>query len=489
MKKFTLLLALLMTFPTLASCTATSEDPNAVEDTSVQQTTTEQTETEPQETRTPHNVPDYDFGGADFLTAYPTWAGYSFYFFADELTGDGMNDAIYERKLNVENTINVSVGQKECGYIIEVVEELKRSVQAGDDAYQMGLFHCIYGISELATGNYLYNLDTLPNIDLSADWWNQTMTDMLRLGTKTYYGVNDYMIPAPYCIYFNKDLITQYQLDDPYSLVYSGEWTLDRFLTMAETITVDQNGDGNFAEDDIAGIVANDPSCYTSFVTGCDQYMTSRNENGQLLLNMNTEKMFSIVEKFYAAANAPGIVQIPGEVAGGNMFTEGNILFLLDSIASAVNYRETEFDLGILPFPKFDTTQENYVSLDWGGLMGVPASITNPEMVGAVIELLAYESANTVIPAYYDVLLRGKLARDIDTVAMMDLLFDTISYEIGGNYFGFSNGFQTLFYTLGNEVVGKKNLDFASLYAKNEKPADNAIKQFYKSLEKAESDS
>ena len=382
--------------------------------------------------------------------------------------------------------MNVSIGQAVCGYIADVVNEVKRSVQAGDDAYQMGLFHCIQGISEMAAGSYLYNLDELPNIDLSAVWWNQTMTDMLRLGTKTYYGVNDYMIPGPYCIYFNKDLVTQFQLDNPYGLVYEGEWVLDRFLSMAESVTQDQNGDGKFGDEDFAGLVSNDASCYTSFVTGCGQYMTRRDAEGRVELDMNTERMISIVEKMYAAANAPGVVQIPGAKGGVEMFSQGNILFDLGSIAGAVSFRDTEFDLGILPYPKFDAAQENYVSLDWGGLMGIPATIANPEMVGAVVELLAYESAETVIPAYYDVLLAGKLARDTDTVAMMDLLFDTIAYEIGGNYFGFSSGFTSLFYTLGNEVVGNKNPDFASFYAKNEKSAAVTIKSFYKSLDKAE---
>ncbi len=489
MKKTALLLALLLMLYAFASCAGSSGDETSAQDASPEVSPGQQSDVpaEPEEeTRPPHHVPESDFGGADFVAAYPAWAGYVYYFFADEQTGDSMNDAIFERKLRVEDAVNVSVGQAECGYIVEVVNEVKRSVQAGDDAYQMGLFHCIQGISEMATGNYLYNLDELPNIDLSAVWWNQTMTEMLRLGTKTYYGVNDYMIPGPYCIYFNKDMATRYQLDNPYGLVYEGEWDLDRFLSLAQSVTEDQNGDGKFGEEDVAGIIANDASCYTSFVTGCGQYMTSRDEDGHVVLDMNTERMISIVEKVYAAANTPGVVQVPGAKGGVEMFSQGNILFDLGSIAGAVSFRETEFDLGILPYPKFDAAQENYISLDWGGLMGVPASIANPDMVGAVIELLAYESADTVIPAYYDVLLAGKLARDTDTVAMMDLLFDTIAYEIGGNYFGFSNGFNALFYTLGNEVVGNRNADFSSFYAKNEKSALSTIKSFYKALDKAE---
>jgi len=490
-KTVSFLMALLLILSALASCAegggGDEETSGAVSAEAPASVTPAETEPEPEETRPRHKVPDSDFAGAAFTAAYPAWAGYVYYFFADEQTGDSMNDAIFERKLRVEDALNVAIGQEDVGYIAEVVDAVKRSVQAGDDAYQMGLFHCIQGIAEMATGSYLFNLDELPNIDLSASWWNQTMTDMLRLGEKTYYGVNDYMIPGPYCIYFNKDMVNRYQMDNPYGLVYEGEWTLDRMLSLAEAVTEDRNGDGAFDSDDTAGMIANDASCYTSFVTGCGQYMTSRDGDGHVVLDMNTERMISIVEKLYGAVNTPGVVQIPGAQGGVEMFSQGNILFDLGSIAGAVHFRDTEFDLGILPYPKFDAAQENYISLDWGGLMGVPASIANPEMVGAVIELLAYESADTVIPAYYDVLLAGKLARDTDTVAMMDLLFDTVAYEIGGNYFGFSSGFNALFYTLGNEVVNNKNADFSSFYAKNEKAAASTIKTFYKSLNKAES--
>lgn len=493
MKKAISLLLLLALLLPVSACSENREDntePEASQPQSATGTADPDPASVPEETeytRPPHKVPDSDFGGADFVTAYPEWQGYRWYFFADEQTGDGMNDAIFERKVRVEDAVNVKIGQENCGSISDVVTSVRKTVQAGDDTYQMGLFHCIQGIAEMVTGGVLYNLDDLPNVDLAAEWWNQDMMDVLRLGSKTLYGVSDYMIPCPYAIFFNKDMVTQYQLDNPYGLVYEGEWTFDRYLSLAAAVTSDQNGNGKFEDEDVAGMMAEESSKYQSFVTGCGQYLTSRDENGRVTLDMNTEKMYAIVEKMYSAANNPGEIQFPpSDKECVSMYAKGNILFCLNTIASAVEFRDIDFDLGILPYPKFDSQQENYISLDWGGLMGVPATIRNPEMVGAVIELLSYESADTVIPAYYDVLLTGKLARDTDTVAMIDILFDTITYEIGGNYFGFSGGFNALFYTLGNEVVNNKNADFASFYAKNEKSALATIKNFYKQLDKAE---
>ncbi len=491
-KLIALLVGLALILPFLSACSekgngvgdTTSAEENAVPGNDADLSSVPE---ESEYVRPPHNVPESDFGGATFTTAYPDWQGYRWYFFADEQTGDGMNDAIFDRKVRVEEALNVKIGQEDCGTIDNVVTSVKKVVQAGDDVYQMGLFHCISGISEMVTGNYLYDFEELPNVDTGAAWWNQKMMDQLRLGKKTVWGVSDYMIPCPYAIFFNKDMIESYQLDNPYALVFEGNWTLDAFISLSEAVTQDRNGNGKFDEDDVAGMMAEEISKYISIVTGCGQYMTDRDEDGRVILALNTPKTVSIVEKMYAVATMPGVIQFPPsdrECVG--RYAVGNILFCLNTIASAVEFRDIDFGVGIVPYPKYDTEQEDYISLDWGGLMGVPSTISDPAMVGAVIELLSYESEETVIPAYYDVLLSGKLARDEETIRMIDILFDTITYEIGGNYFGFSGGFGELFYTVGREVVQNRKGDFASFYAKNEKPALSTIKQFYKALDKLE---
>ena len=45
-------------------------------------------------------------------------------------------------------------------------------------------------------------------------------------------------------LFFNKKLIEEYDLDDPYALVKSGEWTLDRLFSMSSEMLLDLNGDG-----------------------------------------------------------------------------------------------------------------------------------------------------------------------------------------------------------------------------------------------------
>ena len=489
MRKITVTLLLFSMLLSLAACGQTEvETTNAADTTNAVSTDTTVTETE--ETRPMHQIPDtLDFGGATFNIAYPEWQGYQYYFFADEATGDAMNDAIFTRTIQTEEYLNVDLTQYNAGYIADVVSEAKKAISAGDDVYQLVLLHCIQGVSELVTGGMLYNYDDLPNVDLTADWWNREQMDVLRLGTNTYFGVSDYMIPCPYAVYFNKNIVTDYGMDNPYELVYEGNWTLDTMIDMALEFTRDVNGDGQMDPDtDNYGLSATETSKYLSVQTGCDQFLTRKNDSGRVELALNTEKTISIIEKMHKLTEKNGAVFKPTaeDESAQFDFDSGRLLFRLDTIASAVLFRDYEIDVGILPYPKYDAEQENYISMDWGGLMAVPATVQDPAMVGAVLELLSWYSADTVIPAYYDVLLAGKLARDEDSRAMMDILFDTIAYEVGVNYFAFSSGFSSMYNPIAELVINSDSGDFASWYAKKEKSAISTIDTFYKGLDKIE---
>lgn len=292
------------------------------------------------------------------------------------------------------------------------------------------------------------------------------------------------MIPCPYAIYFNKDIVADFNLDNPYELVYNKQWTVDKFIEMATAATTDSNGDGKFTTDDIRGVCTEENSKYISFMTGAGQFMMEKNAEGKVELCMNTDKMMTLIEKFAAFAKVTGAIADDNSMS----ITDGNLLFELHTIAHAVNFRESECDIGILPYPMYDENQEDYISLDWGGLMCIPTTIRNPKLVGATLELLAYESGNEVIPTYYDILLEGILARDTDTIAMLDILFDTIAYEPGGNYFGFEGGFTDYFYVIPRLAIRDKSTDFASWDKKLNKQATKLLERFYTNLDKVEAE-
>jgi hypothetical protein len=94
--------------------------------------------------------------------------------------------------------------------------------------------------------------------------------------------------------------------------------------------------------------------------------------------------------------------------------------------------RNTDVDFGILPYPKYDDTQERYYSrVSYYNPTLVPKTNSDLEFTGCILEALMCESENTVVPAYYEIALKTKYSRDDESSAMLDFIFSTRVVDIG----------------------------------------------------------
>ena len=435
------------------------------------------------------NLPEgLDLKGAEFhCGSSQPGAGSLYYYYASEESGDVMNDALYHRKRAVEedlNTVITYTWYRGGGtYANELIDLVKEQVLAGSTGIDQILTHVINGISVLSSGGFLENFDTLPYIDTTADWWNREQMDTLRLGKSTFWAVNDFMLPNPYLIYFSKDMVRDLGLENPYQLVYDGKWTLAKMTELASSVKADLNGDGAMDfKTDRFGLSCWEASKYISFMPAADVFITSRGADGKLTVDMNIEKAQHVCEVLAnLTADGTNYLAVQKDTSTHLLLDSGRVLFFLDAISNISTLRDSEVDFGLLPYPKYDEAQADYRSLDWGGLMGVVAG-ADKEKAAAVIEDLAFRSREKVVPTYYEVLLGEKLVRDKDAAAMLELVSDTLCYEIGGNYFGQTNGFKDLFYTASTLAVQKKSADFASWYAEKKPAADKIIADYYTAL-------
>lgn len=96
--------------------------------------------------------------------------------------------------------------------------------------------------------------------------------------------------------------------------------------------------------------------------------------------------------------------------------------------------------------------------------------------------MLAFYSADTTIPAYYDVVLGEKLARDDDSRKMLDIIFDGIVYDAGSNFLGQTNNMFNLYYTIPFMIFRDGNGDFASWYGRYEKGALGELEQLLEDI-------
>ncbi len=488
-------LALLLVLSALAAC-GTDTPPAPVStgnpadvsggDTTIADADTTAAETEPPETERMHRVPvaELDFGAEEFHVVAFDWQAYSDYFFAEEDSSDPMESAIYMRKCVVEDALHVTLTHTMYKSYTDMYPAVDQNVGTGDDGIQLILMHCISGVASYATSGVLYPFEKLPHIDLSADWWNQEQMDALRLGRSYHYGVSDYMIPTPNVLLFNKDMIDDLSLENPYTLVDENRWTLDKMEEMSRAASRDVNTDGVWDESDIYGIGGNG---YLNFWSACGQFLAHRGEEGKIVFDMSTEKAFDIIETI-AVWSREHVSHVPstGQESDLLKMQSGQVLFAPGSLSPNKKLMESDVNYGILPYPKYNAEQENYRCLDWGGFMAVPTTIRDPEMVGATLELLAFESAETTIPVFYDKVLSGQLAQDPDASRMIDIILENICYDPAMNYLGLSGSVFKIFYAPWFEAHMEGRSNFASLYAEHAEPAQKQIDDLYAALELTE---
>jgi len=129
-----------------------------------------------------------------------------------------------------------------------------------------------------------------------------------------------------------------------------------------------------------------------------------------------------------------------------------------------------EIDFGVLPVPKFDEAQDRYyctVSPYTANFIAFPATMTEAERNGMIVEALSCESMYTLTPAYYDKTLNGKAVRDEESSEMLDIIFSSTVMDLGHS-FGWGGLYSALQYPqsfasnlAANETKALKEIDEA----------------------------
>ena len=118
-------------------------------------------------------------------------------------------------------------------------------------------------------------------------------------------------------------------------------------------------------------------------------------------------------------------------------FYESKAVFLTHYLESSFRYlRSMEDDYGILPMPKYDEAQESYISpLNPfnASSIGVPLLIDS-EKVGFLMEAMGYASYELIRPNVYELTLKTKFARDVESMNVIDLILETTYLDLNSVY-------------------------------------------------------
>ena len=468
----TALLAAFMILPTVA-CASGSDPEDTKDRPDTQAATEEDTGYKPDIEKQNYDC-DFVITGVDDIR---NWA-----ISEEDKVGDPLESAIYERGIRVYDHLGVTLVEKDAGDWVSYSNTILRTVQAGDDEYQLVAAHSFQGVPDLMASGAMYDFSEFDAVDFDAPYWSYGYMESLTIQDRFLIGYNDFCLANSYCMVLNKDLMEKYNLTAPYEWVRNNQWTLDKLISYVSVVSED-NGDGVWDAGDTYGITGWGWTDLVAFLQSSgmksiDQddtglYRVTYEENGEKLLNI-LDKISRMYDAEYAYFWTPGSERDGTSVGFGS----GRTLLQLTNTSSLVGMRGESIRFGVLPYPMYDEEQGKYMSLSVNGNLMVPSTIKNPDMVGETIELLAYYTA-PVKTAYFEDLLGSKLAEAPEDAEMLDIIWLSQVSDVGlitSNLAGDAVG--NLLYIIPNlcrDGVGT----YSSYLAKRLKLANRGLKDLF----------
>ena len=191
----------------------------------------------------------------------------------------------------------------------------------------------------------------------------------------------------------------------------------------------DLNGDGTYVIGEDVFAMGIDGVILRSMQSSLGLQAISLGEDGYPVVNTLSEKMSYAVDTLHAFLNQNKAVSYDdlfcnNPEKAGAYFAADQILFFMTRMDSVSYMRDMESDFAILPFPKLDTNQENYLTqiATATHMSYIPTTTNDAALTGKVCEAMSYYSYKNIVPAYYEVSLKNKYSRDENTQKMLDII-------------------------------------------------------------------
>ncbi len=435
-------------------------------------------------------LPTYDFNDEEFVILCRTDKEYEIDTeYAS--TGDLINDTIFARNARIEELYHTDIISTAINGTWNDKDSfsatVKSAVTSGSEDFDLVAGYLAY-ISNLAMDDCFYNLHEVDTLNLESEWWSESFVDNLTLFDCLYFADGDIsltMWESLYAMYFNKKIAADRGIDNLYEMVLDGDWTMEELYELTTELYED---DGNDAVDmeDTFGMVIN---CHSlrAMVTTCGIPITERNDEDTYDLVFFDDLTVELFDELfsYVHDNDAVYMMVLSEDSDYTdilrMFTNNQSLFIAGTLDQSETLRNMDTAFGIVPFPKYDKYQETYLSHSYDGhsIFSIPSSLADPSMSGAIMDALGAESRQSVIPQYYEVVLKGRTTRDEESREMLDIIRENLYFDFGFVY----SVYMDYIYSPFGDLIEQKNNIFASSYASSASKYNTKLQEIIEQYE------
>jgi len=364
----------------------------------------------------------------------------------EDKQSDAINESVHDRNVYVEETYGVkieAVWPKDDMHV-----EVERAINAGLPNCSV-MEATLSEYTSLADRGYLTDLNSMSQyLDMSQSWWDQNSRSAMSLGGALYVATGDIMITdkmATWAISFNRDMIANNNLENPYDLIDSYKWTYEKMYEMAASVS-----DAEFHEvGDYFGTtwgICSDLSISYYLWFGCGNSIFQKDENDMPFISTLTENAYDAMMDIATMQFDKNVTILSQDIKGVadryfdgtiKIFQTGHALFFIGSTTMIEWLREYDMDFGVLPMPIASEDQRAYysgVSNTQSCALAIPAytdyTQEDYDFIGIILQALACESTATLQEAYYDKTLTYRGLRRPEDQRMLDLVFDGRVYDL-----------------------------------------------------------
>ncbi|MBR7099314.1 MAG: hypothetical protein IKC59_07865 [Clostridia bacterium] len=349
-------------------------------------------------------------------------------FAEDTENPDALNEGIVKRNQQVEQTMNCVLYYNN----VPLNAELMSNIMTSEMLNQTGDFDIVfyeYWWNQEIHG-YFYNLLESDVIAIEQPFynkgWNDAATVKGTLNSLAGYGSIELMQRTSVTA-FNKNMYNSLFTDSLYSYVDSGDWTLETMEEMAKAAHIDSGNDGVIeAAGERYGMVY-DLWGGRAMLFTMGGTCTVKDDEGIPTVSFATESNLNILEQMQRLYNENYVNFNRDDAA--TAFSQNQALFSMTVFGTVETIRKTAsgVNYGLVPFPKFNTAQQNYISTNTGtSTWSIPITAESKDDSAYLLNAFHYYSYQHVKPAYFDTVLKSQIAGDPDSARMIDLVMDTI---------------------------------------------------------------
>lgn len=287
-------------------------------------------------------------------------------------------------------------------------------------------------LMSLAINGAVTNLYNIKTLDLSQEWWSQSMNRNLLFNDSLYVTagpVAEWYYGAVMAMAYNKTMAEAEGIPSLYNTVLEGDWTLEALQTILTEHTLTDKPEGKYAISFASGV-----GPYGLFASAGGKFATIDSEKG-IVVDLASTASTQIMEKILAAFD-------PAQTVYGNIkvtsdaFIGAKTLFYYTTVGYMELYLPSSgIDYGIIPCPKYDREQTDYISCAWPSssyAVAIPSYVTGDrlEWVGLFMEGYCFKGLEMIKPVKYDTLLKYQVALDDVSSKNLDLIFENIYFDI-----------------------------------------------------------